>query len=41
MKKQTKNSYKDFGNMAKEFGSNWKKIADTAKKKQKILDQLK
>ena len=36
-----KNSYKNFGNMAKEFGSNWKKIKDTAKKKQKILDQYK
>jgi|TARA_B100002019_G_scaffold43045_1_gene36084 hypothetical protein len=41
MNKQTKNSYKNFGNMAKEFGSNWKKIKDTAKKKQKILDQYK
>mgnify|MGYP003127499391 CR=1 FL=1 len=41
MKKQTKNSYKNFGNMVKEFGSNWKKIKDTAKKKQKILDQYK
>ena len=41
MKKKTKDSYKDFGNMAKEFGSNWKKIKDAAKKKQKILDQYK
>tara|TARA_R100000353_G_scaffold129128_1_gene91749 strand:+ start:920 stop:1048 length:129 start_codon:yes stop_codon:yes gene_type:complete len=39
--KKTKNSYKDFGNMVKNFGSNWKKIKDTASKKQKILDQLK
>ena len=37
----TKKSYKDFGNMAKEFGSNWKKIKDAAKKKQKMLDQYK
>ena len=41
MKNNKKNSYKDFGNMVKEFGSNWKKIKDTAKKKQKALDQLK
>ena len=27
--------------MVKEFGSNWKKIQETAKKKQKILDKLK
>ena len=39
MNKQTKNSYKNFGNMAKEFGSNWKKIKEAAKKKQKALDQ--
>ena len=36
-----KNSAKDFGNMVKEFGSNWKKIKEAAKKKQKILDQYK
>ena len=41
MNKQTKNSYKNFGNMAKEFGSNWKKIKYTAKKKQKLYDQYK
>ena len=41
MDKKTKNSYKDFGNMVKEFGSNWKKIKDTAKKKQKMYDQYK
>jgi len=41
MNKQTKNSYKNFGNMAKEFGSNWKKIKEAAKKKQKALDQYK
>ena len=41
MKKQTNNSYKNFGKMAKEFGSNWKKIKEAANKKQKILDQLK
>lgn len=40
-KKKKKNSYKDFGNMAKEFGSNWKTITDTAKKKQKLYDQYK
>ena len=39
--KKTKNSYKNFGKMVKDFGSNWKKIKDTAKKKQKALDQLK
>ena len=26
MNKQTKNSYKKFGQMVSEFGSNWKKI---------------
>ena len=36
-----KKSAKDFGKMVKDFGSNWKKIKDTAKKKQKILDQYK
>ena len=41
MKKQTKNSYKKFGKIVSEFSSNWKKIKDTAKKKQKALDQLK
>ena len=41
MKKKTKNSYKNFGKMVKDFGSNWKKIKDTANKKQKILDQYK
>tara|TARA_A100001388_G_scaffold227384_1_gene178731 strand:- start:15350 stop:15475 length:126 start_codon:yes stop_codon:yes gene_type:complete len=41
MNNNKKNSYKNFGNMVKEFGSNWKKIKDTAKKKQKILDQYK
>ena len=41
MNKQTKNSYKKFGQMVSEFGSHWKKIKDTAKKKQKILDQYK
>tara|TARA_Y100000816_G_C25804549_1_gene421276 strand:- start:324 stop:461 length:138 start_codon:yes stop_codon:yes gene_type:complete len=35
------NSYKNFKKMASEFGSNWNKIKDTAKKKQKILDQYK
>ena len=35
------NSYKNFKKMVGEFGSNWKKIKDTAKKKQKILDQYK
>ena len=39
--KKTKNSYKNFGKMVKYFGSNWKKIKDTANKKQKILDQYK
>jgi len=37
----TKNTYKNFGGMVKEFGSNWKKIKDTAKKKQKELDKYK
>ena len=41
MSNKKKNSYKDFGNMAKEFGSNWKQIKDAAKKKQKMLDQYK
>tara|TARA_R100001443_G_scaffold89807_1_gene96335 strand:- start:54 stop:173 length:120 start_codon:yes stop_codon:yes gene_type:complete len=36
-----KNTAKDFGKMVKDFGSNWKKIKETAKKKQQILDQLK
>ena len=36
-----KKSAKDFGKMVKDFGSNWKKIKDTATKKQKILDQYK
>ena len=36
-----KNSAKDFGKMVKDFGSNWKKIKETAKKKQKLLDQYK
>ena len=36
-----KNAAKEFGKMVAEFGSNWKKIKDTAKKKQKILDQYK
>ena len=40
-KQPTKNSYKNFGKMVSEFGSNWKKIKDTAKKKQKMLDQYK
>ena len=40
-KKKKKNAYKDFGNMAKEFGSNWKKIKDAAKKKQNFYDQYK
>jgi hypothetical protein len=35
------NSYKNFKKMVSEFGSNWNKIKDTAKKKQKILDQYK
>ena len=39
--KKTKNSYKNFGKMVKDFGSNWKKIKDAAKKKQKMLDQYK
>ena len=37
----TKDSYKNFGTMVKEFGSNWKKIKDAAKKKQKELDKYK
>mgnify|MGYP003310971676 FL=1 len=41
MNKQTRNSYKKFGQLVSEFGSNWKKIKDTAKKKQKALDQYK
>lgn len=36
-----KNSYKNFGNMVKEFGSNWKSIKDAATKKQKELDKYK
>ena len=36
-----KKSAKAFGKMVKDFGSNWKKITDTAKKKKKILDQYK
>ena len=28
-----------FGKMVAEFGSNWKKIEDTAKKKQAALDK--
>ena len=39
--KTNKNSYKKFGKIVSEFSSNWKKIKDTAKKKQKILDQYK
>ncbi len=37
----TAKPYKDFGNISKSFFSNFKKITDTAKKKQKILDQYK
>ena len=40
-KKKKKNPYKDFAKMTAEFGSNWKKIKDAAKKKQKMLDQYK
>ncbi len=35
------NPYKDFGEMSKSFFSNFKKITDTAKKKQKELDKYK
>ena len=41
MNKQTKNSYKKFGQIVAEFGSNWKKIKEAAKKKQKLYDQYK
>ena len=41
MKKQTKNSYKKFGKIVSEFSSNWKKIKEAAKKKQKLYDQYK
>lgn len=33
----TKNSYKNFGNMVKEFGSNWKKITDAKKEQNKAI----
>lgn len=33
----TKNSYKNFGNMVKEFGSNWKKISDAKNKKEQAI----
>ena len=36
-----KNSYKNFGKMVKEFGSNWKKIKDAANKKQEELNKYK
>ncbi len=29
-----------FGNMVAEFASNWKKIEETAKKKQAVLDKV-
>ena len=34
----TKNSYKNFGNMVKEFGSNWKKITDAKKANKKAIE---
>jgi len=37
----TKDSYKNFGTMVKEFGSNFKKIKEAAKKKQEFLDKHK
>jgi len=36
-----KKSAKNFGNMVKEFGSNWKQIKEAAKKKQQALDKYK
>ena len=36
-----KQPYKDFGKMSANFFSNFKKITDTAKKKQKELDKYK
>tara|TARA_B100000427_G_C15124949_1_gene427534 strand:- start:384 stop:506 length:123 start_codon:yes stop_codon:yes gene_type:complete len=36
-----KSKTNNFGTMVAEFGKNWKTITDTAKKKQKILDQYK
>ena len=35
----TKKKKPGFGNMVAEFASNWKKIEETAKKKQKALDK--
>ena len=40
MQNKTKNSYKNFGSMVKEFGSNWTKIKNTSNKKNKILKEL-
>ena len=37
----TKKKKPGFANMVAEFASNWKKIEETAKKKQKILDSYK
>ncbi len=36
-----KSATNNFATMVAEFGKNWKTITDTAKKKQKILDQYK
>lgn len=36
-----KSATNNFATMVAEFGKNWKTIEDTAKKKQKILDQYK
>ena len=36
----TKKSYKDFGNMAKNFSSNFKKATDFKKKNKKALEDV-
>ena len=37
---KTTKSYKDFGNMAKNFGSNFKKATDFKRKIRKLLNKL-
>tara|TARA_S200000501_G_scaffold62195_1_gene52871 strand:- start:173 stop:307 length:135 start_codon:yes stop_codon:yes gene_type:complete len=39
-KNAAKNGAKDFGKMVKDFGSNWKKIKDTAAKKKQMMKEL-
>ena len=40
MQNKTKNGYKKFGSMVKEFGSNFKTIKETSNKKNKLLKEL-